>query len=155
MTDFRPLKDAELRPFAQPVKRVRRDTGAPAPGGSSPTDEAFADVPYTFSAVELPSGKAAVAGTVTPGTLATTPIVGPFTPIAGRGFNVTIDGGAGVAAQLERSFDGGATWFVKYRASDIAANPPSFTDSESEVGVQYRIVVTAITGGTVTIRLSQ
>jgi hypothetical protein len=155
MNDFRPLKDAELRPFAQPVKRIRKDTGAPAPAGSSATDDTLADVPIVASAAELPSGKTAKVGTVTPANLATDPIVGAFTPIAGRGFNVTIDGGVGVAAQLERSFDGGATWFVKYRASDVAANPPSFTDTEAEAGVQYRVVVTAITDGTVTIRLSQ
>lgn len=101
------------------------------------------------------SGKAAVTGTVTPANLATAPIVGPFTPIAGRPFNITADGGVGVAAQIERSFDGGATWFVKYRAADLAALPPTFSDTESELGVQYRVVVTAITGGTVTIRLSQ
>lgn len=106
--------------------------------------------PLPITQPTLPSGKAAVTGQLTAaGT------VGPFIPIAGRYFNVTIAGGTGVAAQLERSFDNGATWVVKYRASDMAALPPSFSDVETEVGVQYQISVTAIDSGTASVRLSQ
>lgn len=78
-----------------------------------------------------------------------------FTPIAGRTMNLLCSGGSGVTAQLERSFDNGVTWFVKISDALRAVTPETFTDTETEVGVQYRWNVTAITGGTVTLRISQ
>lgn len=78
-----------------------------------------------------------------------------FIPIAGRAMNLLCSGGAGVQAQLERSFDGGATWYVKINDALRAVTPETFTDTETEVGVQYRWNLIAITGGTVTFRISQ
>ncbi|MBW6523420.1 hypothetical protein KZ810_07905 [Sphingomonas sp. RHCKR47] len=78
-----------------------------------------------------------------------------FTPIAGRTMNLVCSGGSGVVAQLERSFDNGATWYVKISDALRAATPETFTDTETEVGVQYRWNVTAIASGTVTLRISQ
>lgn len=97
MTDVRPLKWIELRRFSQLVKRIRRNAGAPAPDGCSPTNESFADVPYTSSAAELPSCRAVVTGAVTPANLPTTPSDGPFTRIAERAFNITTSGCGGVS----------------------------------------------------------
>ncbi len=101
------------------------------------------------------SDKVPVIGEVTPATLATAPIIGPFSPVAGRPFNVTIAGGEGVVATIERRFAGDATWYVKYPDDLRRSLPPTFSDSESEVGVDYRVVVSAIATGAVTVRLSQ
>lgn len=104
---------------------------------------------------DIPGGAAVAPNAPVTGTRTSAGVVGPFTPLAGRPFNVTVSGGAGVSARLERSFDGGTTWFVKLRPTDITALPESFSDTEAESGVQYRLNVTAIASGTVTLRLSQ
>lgn len=96
------------------------------------------------------SGKAVVAGQLV--AAGQSPV---FTPIAGRPMNLICSGGAGIAAQLERSFDNGATWYVKISDALRAVTPETFTDTETEVGVQYRWNVTAIGSGTVTLRISQ
>lgn len=119
-----PMKDAG----GAALERRVRDDGA---GGITP---------YVASAAELPSGKAPVIAKDT-----------PFTPIAGRPFNITIAGGT-FTAQVERSFDG-ANWFVVIPDSMRASLPPSFSLTEAEVGVAYR--VTVLTGTATTVRISQ
>lgn len=76
-----------------------------------------------------------------------------LTPIAGRPFNVTISGTFSATAQIERSFNG-TTWFAVLTDALRQTLPPSFSLTETEVGVQYRVNVTAFTSGTVNIRLS-
>jgi hypothetical protein len=143
-------KTADL--LAPAIKRASAvdDDGNVLGVNAEAPDQRAALIAALLGASEQASGRAPIAGNRT-----TAGNVGPFTPIAGRAFNVTIAGGEGVSAQIERSFDAGANWYVKYRAADLAALPPTFSDTESEVGVQYRVVVTAIASGTVTIRLSQ
>lgn len=103
-------------------------------------DGAGGITPYVASDMQLPSGKTPVVAKDT-----------PFTPIAGRPFNITISGGT-FTAQVERSFDGTA-WFVAIPDSMRTGLPPSFPYTESEVGVQYR--VTVLTGTATTVRISQ
>lgn len=102
-----------------------------------------------LAAKTIASGRPAVSGT-----FAATGQSAVFAPISGRDFNVTIAGGAG-AVQMERSFDAGATWFVSITDSVRVALPPSFTLSEPEYGVQYRLNCTAFTTGPITYRVSQ
>lgn len=82
-------------------------------------------------------------------------------------FNVTIGGASGpngswtATVELERSFDGGTTWFV--RSSDAIGtqsvwNTPdkdvSIVVGEPEKGVLYRLNCTAYTSGTINYRFS-
>ena len=78
----------------------------------------------------------------------------PFAAAPTRDFNITVSGGVAVV-QVERSFDTGVTWFVVLSDSLRTALPESFTLSEPEFGVLYRLNCTAWTSGTVTYRLSQ
>lgn len=65
------------------------------------------------------------------------------------------------SAQVERSFDGGATWLVcniggaGTLAQFNAGTPVAITFGEPEREVLYRINVTALTGGNVNYRISQ
>jgi hypothetical protein len=81
-----------------------------------------------------------------------------FTPLAGRGFNVSLWGVFVAAAQLERSFDSGATW-LPLTAGGIQLYqwtvPASEIVQEDEVGVRYRLRCTSFTSGTVSYRISQ
>ncbi|OWK32304.1 hypothetical protein [Sphingomonas mucosissima] len=76
----------------------------------------------------------------------------PFAPTAGRPFNITVSGGT-FTAQVERRFGGAGDWFVVIPDSMRASLPPSFSLTEAEVGVQYR--VTVLTGTATTVRISQ
>jgi hypothetical protein len=85
------------------------------------------------------------------------PAASPAILLQGR-FNLTLSGSfTGLAATLERSFDGGTTWVT---CSSLGA-PVVFTAAASEVceereaGVFYRVNVTAIASGSVSVRLSQ
>jgi hypothetical protein len=81
-----------------------------------------------------------------------------LTPVAGRGFNISLWGTFVATVRLERSFDGGTTWLP------ITANGTGLMNftaacseqwSDDEVGVQYRLNCTAYTSGTVNYRISQ
>lgn len=126
--------------------------GIPAPAGS-------------YSNGTPPAGDLAnfvVAGSLT-GVGASTPfaiygafnvIIGGLTPVTA--FNATI--------QLQRSFDGGTTWFVCgiggsgqgaiYVGSTLAGQNVSFVAAEPERGVYYRLACTAFTSGTINYRIS-
>lgn len=85
------------------------------------------------------------------------PAASPAILLQGR-FNLTLSGSfTGLAAALQRSFDGGATWV---NCTNLGA-PTVFTAAASEVceepeaGVFYRVNVTAIASGSVSVRLSQ
>jgi len=85
------------------------------------------------------------------------PGASPAILLQGR-FNLTLSGSfTGVAAALQRSFDNGATWVT---CSSLGA-PVVFNGAASEVcdepeaGVFYRVNVTAIASGSVSVRLSQ
>jgi hypothetical protein len=97
--------------------------------------------------------KSIAAGTFSAAGAGTSPL-----PFIGN-FNVTIWGTFVGTVQLERSFDGGATWIVAAKdTSGTAAAytaPCSLVCSEPESGVIYRLNCTAYTSGTVSYRISQ
>jgi len=74
-------------------------------------------------------------------------------------FNISVSGTFVATVQLERSFDGGTTWFVC--SSDSAGTTASWTAPFSVVGeeptpgVVYCLNCTDYTSGTVTYRISQ
>lgn len=73
-------------------------------------------------------------------------------------FNVTLWGTfTGLAATLQRSFNGGTTWHdCTQGAAPVAlSGPVSEVCEEPEAGVLYRVSVTAIVSGTVNARLSR
>jgi lysophospholipid acyltransferase (LPLAT)-like uncharacterized protein len=72
-------------------------------------------------------------------------------------WNLTLSGGTGVVAQLERSFDGGVTWAVCTALGFPVVFGSGITEpvQETENGVLYALNVTAIASGTLTIRASQ
>lgn len=171
------LKDALGDPFLRVIGR--RDDGSVVPVNVEDAEQratllgALAPLAGTLS-IGLPDGAAnaarqdlqlaLLAGTSGLGQSGKTPVAvtrttagtsPAFTPLAGRTMNLLCAGGSGVVAQLERSFDGGATWYVKISDALRAVTPETFTDTETEVGVQYRWNVTAIGSGTVTLRISQ
>lgn len=85
------------------------------------------------------------------------PAASPAILLQGR-FNLTLSGSfTGLAAALQRSFDGGTTWVA---CTNLGA-PTVFTAAASELceepepGVLYRVNVTAIASGSVSVRLSQ
>lgn len=90
-------------------------------------------------------------------TTSTAPAQSPPVHMHGR-FNVTLSGSAtGVVADLERSFDDGATW-VRCTAGGarvVLANPCTEVADEPEAGVLYRLAVSAIGAGTLVARISQ
>jgi len=98
------------------------------------------------------SGKTAVTGTCTSTTNSSA-----FTPIPNRGINVTLSGTFVANEVLQRSFDGGTTWFpITIGGQSILYNTPvsELAWSEPESGVQIRLACTW-TSGTVTYRISQ
>lgn len=99
-------------------------------------------VSTSFSA----SGKVAVSGSVPTGAQS-----GVFSPLPCRDFNVTIAGSG--AAQLERQFAGDSVWYVALPDVQRLNLPQSFSFSEAEAGVSYRVNV--LSGGPFQVRLSQ
>lgn len=80
-----------------------------------------------------------------------------FTPIAGRGFNITISGTFSATVTLERSFDDGGTWYPLTGAGYPLYNwtaPASETAVDDEDGVIYSLNCTWVSG-TVDYRISQ
>jgi len=76
--------------------------------------------------------------------------------IRGR-FNLWFDGGTGVAARVQRRRVGDENWFtiVALGSPVIYTSGQTETLEEVERGVEYRIDVTAITGGTLTVRATK
>lgn len=77
-----------------------------------------------------------------------------LTPITGRDFNVTIEGGVGVVATVDRRFTGDATWHTVITDAMRQSLPPSFALTETETGVDYSVNISAITSGTCNVRIS-
>lgn len=80
-----------------------------------------------------------------------------FQTAAGKPFNISIKGTFSATIALERSFDGGATWWPVTYPDGTAITytiPVSTQWEESENLVRYRLKCT-YTSGTVTFRLSQ
>src|SRR5579864_8683881 len=81
-----------------------------------------------------------------------------FVPAVGRGFNLSLWGTFSATVQLQRSFDNGIT-LLPLTAN--GATVESFTApcseqwQDDEVGVQYFLVCTAFTSGTINYRISQ
>jgi hypothetical protein len=78
-------------------------------------------------------------------------------PVAGV-YNVAITGTFSATVQLERSFDGGATW-APISGSTIGTTvtftaPTTFVGNETERGVLYRVNCTAWVSGTANVRIS-
>ena len=91
------------------------------------------------------------------GDLTTTSRSSTFTPIPGRGFNITISNTFVGTVALQRSFDAGATWFPLTGGGFPIYNwtgPASEMAVEDEVDVLYSLYFTR-TSGTVTYRISQ
>lgn len=66
-------------------------------------------------------------------------------------FNISLSGFGTATVQLQRSFDGGTTWFtVKSYTADV-----SEVGDEPEASVLYRLNCSAYTAGTITYRLSR
>ena len=85
------------------------------------------------------------------------PGASPAILLQGR-FNLTLSGSfTGLAATLQRSFDGGATWAscTNLGAPTVFTAAASELGEEPEPGVLYRVNVTAIASGSVSVRLSQ
>jgi len=81
-----------------------------------------------------------------------------FTPLAGRGFNITTRGTFVGTFQLERSFDGGTNWHPLTAAGNplyVWTAPESESAQEDQFGVLYRLDCTAYTSGTINYRISQ
>jgi len=99
------------------------------------------------------SGKTPVTGT-----FAATGQSSSFTPLGGRGFNISLWGTFVATVQLERSFDSGTTWLPLTAAGTQLYKwtaPASESAQEDEVPVLYRLNATAYTSGTVNYRISQ
>jgi hypothetical protein len=126
--------------------------------------------------IPLPPGAGNAVGTPPAGDIATEVVTGQIGAV-GVGlahdfygsFNVVIWGAAPTTAfdatvQLERSFDGGATWFICgvggagqpaiYVGSVLAGQNVSIVVSEPERGVAYRLHVPVYGSGTINYRMS-
>jgi hypothetical protein len=85
---------------------------------------------------------------------------GGGTAVGLRGsLNASASGGAGTV-QIERSFDGGATWHTVYIATTLLSwalngNAASIVLNEPEDQVKYRWNCTAYTSGSLVCRLGQ
>jgi len=86
------------------------------------------------------------------GSFAATGTSASFTPIAGRGFNVSLWGAFSGSVQLERSFDSGTTWL---QAAAARTAPDTFVCLDAESGVQYRLNCTVYSSGPINYRVSQ
>jgi|SRR5579864_6647118 len=100
--------------------------------------------------------------TVTPnavtGTFGTTGQSAAFVPAVGRGFNISLWGAFAGTVQLQRSFDNGVTLLpltANGAAVETFTAPCSEQWQDDEVGVQYFLVCTAFTSGTINYRISQ
>ena len=106
------------------------------------------------------SGTGYAASGVSPvsGTFTGTGQSASLTPIAGRGFNISLWGTFAASVQLERSFDGGTTW-LPITASGVQlfkwTAPASEVNQEDQASVLYRLNCTSFTSGTVNFRISQ
>jgi hypothetical protein len=115
-------------------------------------DGTFAEV-ASVSAFFAASGVTPVAATFTG-----TGHSASFSPLSGRGFNVSLWGTFVGTVQLERSFDGGTTWLpITAAGTQLYAwtAPASESASDDETGVLYRLNCIAYTSGTVNYRVSQ
>ena len=151
-------------------------TGPGIPSGTTVTLIAQASVaPNTSDATGGGAGAPGIPGIIIISNLptATTPTPQPqFFTYARTGNAITVTGadanatftGAGVTfnatVQLERSFDGGATWIVCNEGmSGVLAQwntgPVSLTFGEPEKNVLYRLNCVAYTSGTINYRISQ
>lgn len=76
-----------------------------------------------------------------------------------RRFNLWIGGTFNGVVVLERSFDGGASWFEADNNDGSGSTTWAFSTSavidEPEPGILYRLKCTMITSGTLNYRLSQ
>lgn len=81
-----------------------------------------------------------------------------FSPIPGRGFNLSVWGTFVGTVIVERSFDSGTTW-LPLTASGVSlfnfVAPASEITEEPEYGVQYRFRCSAFGSGTINYRISQ
>ena len=81
-----------------------------------------------------------------------------FTQPIGGVYNVTITGTFVATVQLERSFDGGATYAPisgpTLGTTATFTAPTTFVGNETERGVLYAVNCTAFTSGTATVRVS-
>lgn len=78
-----------------------------------------------------------------------------FTPIPGRGFNISVWGTFSGTVQVQRKM--GNDWVAKWPDSvyDITDTARSFIDDEPEHGVEYRLVMSNYASGTANYRISQ
>ncbi len=100
-----------------------------------------------------PSGKSPVTGT-----FAATGQSAAFVPLAGRAANVSAWGTFVASLQLKRSFDGGTTLLPITAAGTTLyawTAPASESFEETESGVEYFLVCTNYTSGTINYRISQ
>jgi hypothetical protein len=71
-------------------------------------------------------------------------------------WNLTLSGGTGVTARLQRSFNSGSTWHdLTALGQPVTLSSGSETIVEQEYGVTYQLNVLTITGGTLSVRASQ
>jgi hypothetical protein len=71
-------------------------------------------------------------------------------------FNITFSGGSGVAATIQKSYDNGSTWHnLTALGATVVFTAGTEPIEETELGVLFRVNVTAITSGTLTVRASQ
>jgi hypothetical protein len=99
-----------------------------------------------------------IAGQLVTGTRTGTGAIGPFQPPGGlRPFNVFITGTFVGTAEVQKSFDQGAT-YTTIQPPDLSAiaaftAPTAFTVIEPDPAVLYQINVTAYTSGTINGRM--
>lgn len=77
----------------------------------------------------------------------------PFSPIPGRGFNVSVLQNFSGVISVTRSFDAGANYLLT--GNDFVSGPVSAILQEPESGVLYRFECTLLSSGTPNYRLSQ
>lgn len=93
-----------------------------------------------------------IAGRAVSGALTATGTIGPYQPIAKSPFNIFITGTFVGAIALERSLDG--TTYTAVTSPDLSAQaiftaPATFTVTEPDAAVLYRLNCTAYTSGTI------
>lgn len=71
-------------------------------------------------------------------------------------FNISVWGTFSGTVVVERSFDGGTTWIPKWPDAVYSiSSPVTFSDSEPEEGVRYRLNCTSFSSGQINYRVSQ
>jgi hypothetical protein len=150
-----------------PLARAANDTfsvnGLPfltsVPGGYLPAFAAYfpnglgTTTPLSVAGVYAASGVASVEST-----FSATGNSAAFTPIYGRNFNISIIGTFVGTIQLQRYIDATIGWVPITAAGTPLltwTGPASEMWSESQVGVLYRLSMTAYTSGTATYSISQ